>query len=166
METMMVATAALTAAACSSKDDRPIDRKWPDKPGGPPSSRSSSNFSSSSGYTVVDPVPVPARCSVVGQKNITANVTGTPRADGKVDLVVEFTAAQPEPIAIKKLQYQYNVVGAPRFETKGTSATVTFAADPATPVHLALALECGSESGPLNLTVDAKMPYSVTIHPY
>ncbi|MFO0616083.1 MAG: hypothetical protein U0414_26045 [Polyangiaceae bacterium] len=162
----LLSTAALTAA-CSSKDEKRIDRSWPDPPSGRGSSSASNFTSSSSGYAVVDPMPMPARCTTVGQANITAKATGKPRSDGKVDLTVELTAAQTEPLVIAGVTALSNVIGTAKFEAKPPGASVTAVVDPTKAnADLTLRLTCGAETGPLTLSIETKAPYAVRILPY
>lgn len=167
----MATAAAVATVGCSSKDDKPIDRSWPDTSGRLPPSATSRFGSSSSGYAVVDPMPMPSRCSTVSAGAVTGTATRRTRTDGNVDVVIELEAARPpEPIEIAQVTgIGGGFIGKASVTRVGAKWIVTSTVGPmAASMVVSASVTCGPEQGALKLGVEwgkpgLTEPYAVTV---
>lgn len=162
------ATAVATLSGCSSGDDKPIDRSWPDGSGRLPPSATARYGSSSSGYAVVDPMPMPSRCTRVAAKDVEATAVGTMVSAGKLELAVKLVARATEPLEITKYIGGSTLVSLPVFKPESGGASVVMVVDPSSgkTLYFTVGVKCGAEEAHLDLTVDLTPPYAVTIPPY
>lgn len=174
---VLLSAAAVAAAACSSKDEGKIDRSWPDKRdqddddgprrrGSSSSGRSSgSSASSSSGYMVVDPVPMPSRCSTLSATAFRATAVLTPAAAGRVVITVDLEG----PTASEPIDFATVISGSPYADPPtvdklpGKWVLKTGAPAAARNVELVLNVRCGTETGALDVQVELASS-AVTIH--
>lgn len=167
METLLSTAALLGATGC--KDEKPIDRSWPERHGGDddggrrfPSSGSSTSasggFSSSSGYEVVDPVPMPSRCSTLSASAFRATGVVSPAPRGRLAITVDLEGPRAsEPIdflTAETLTKYADPATVDKLPAKWVLKTVADVSLPA--VDLVVNVRCGVESGALEVHVDLR----------
>lgn len=174
---VLLSAAAVAAASCSSKEEGKIDRSWPerhDDDDGPRSrsstssggsSTSSGRFSSSSGYQVVDPVPRPSRCSTISARAFRATAVVTPAPGGRLGVAVDLVGpTASEPIDFVTAVTQSKGADPSTVDKLPGKWVLKTAADvAASAVDVLVNVQCGTETGVLDIHVDLKVPFAVTV---
>lgn len=147
----LIGTAAVATVACS--DGKPTRKHQDDderevargstKDAGP---------SAHTGYAVVDPMPMPSRCSITSAEKTTVTATFEKERDLVVTVIpppVDLAAGDPEGLQA------YGAVGKPAttFTSRALEVKLTAAPD-ATKLSLVVPVRCDGERGALLVTVD------------